>query len=158
MGEKSVGNHWFIKVEFGDDSEFVCLPTERKMKGKKILFLSTTLFSVSWALGKWEKPNKRFYKTAAMRCGGTPHHVAFGIWAYVYYSITVAVTRTGEVSQVTSWSIQVFLCPSANEGTWSEIEVETIYQERNCMLENRRELVSDGKSSKVLGLQEHDSL
>lgn len=64
MDEKSVGSHWFIKVEFGDDSEFVCLPTERKMKEKKILFLSTTLFSVSWALGKWEKLNKCFYKTA----------------------------------------------------------------------------------------------
>lgn len=55
MDEKSVESHWFIKVEFGDDSEFVCLPIERKTKGKKILFLSTTLFSVSGALGETGK-------------------------------------------------------------------------------------------------------
>lgn len=55
MDEKSVESHWFIKVEFGDDLEFVCLPIERKTKGKKILFLSTTLFSVSGALGETGK-------------------------------------------------------------------------------------------------------
>lgn len=75
-------------------TEFVCLPTERKTKGKKILFLSTTL-SCFLCLGETGEPNKHFGLKLQL-WGVEELHVT---WPLVFglmciNSITVAATRT----------------------------------------------------------------